>query len=227
MIRNPNDRIKRRTNTSGAAASQDFVPISEIKDGILVLDDGTLVSISLVTSVNISLKSAEEQAMTIGAFRDFVNILEFPVQICIQSRKLDIKPYLDMLEGRIKEQDNEIIKLQTIEYIAFIKNFTDAINIMDKQFFLVISYKPVTVNLSQKGILAKLGLSKSKKQIDSKTLFEEARTQLEQRVGLLSSGLSRTGVKIQRLDTEAALEVFYNLFNPDQGDIGGIINRSN
>jgi CTP-dependent riboflavin kinase len=195
-------------------SSQDFVPIKEIKDGIVILDDGTLVSISLVTSVNISLKSAEEQASTIGSFQAFLNILEFPVQISVQSRKLDIDPYLETLETRLKEQDNEIIKLQTIEYISFIKNFTDSINIMDKQFFMVVSYKPVLINSSAGGIFSFFS-KKTKEQTDesSRTVFVEARSQLEQRVGLLSSGLSRTGVKIKRLDTEAALEVFYSIFN--------------
>lgn len=195
-------------------SSQDFVPIKEIKDGIIILNNGTLVSISLVTSVNISLKSAEEQASIIASFEAFLNILEFPVQISVQSRKLDIDPYLETLETRLKEQDNEILKLQTIEYISFIKNFTDSINIMDKQFFMVVSYKPVLIDSSVKGIFSFFN-KKTKEQTDesSKMVFVEARSQLEQRVGLLNSGLSRTGVKIKKLDTEAALEVFYSIFN--------------
>ncbi len=223
MSRNPNDNRRIKRNVAGTAPSQDFVPIKEIKDGILILDDGTLVSISLVTSINIFLKSEQEQAMTISAFRDFLNILEFPVQICIQSRKLDIDPYLKMIESRIKGQDNDIIKLQMTEYIAFIKNFTESVNIMDKQFFLVVSYKPV-LDLKQNSFLSKFGIGGGSSQKDNKTVFEEARTQLQQRVSLLVSGLTRTGVKVRSLDTEAALEVFYDLFNPDQGDIGSIIN---
>jgi len=210
-----------------SAASQDFVPIKEIKDGIVILDDGTLVSISLVTSVNISLKSFEEQASTVASFKNFINILEFPVQISIQSRKLDIDPYLELLESRLKDQDHEIIKLQTIEYIAFIKNFTDAINIMDKQFFLVVSYKPATISMGgNNGILSKISfLNMGGNPEDGDDVFEEAKVQLEQRVGLLSSGLSRTGVKIKKLDTESVLEVFYNIFNPNQGEIQGIVNK--
>lgn len=199
-------------------SSQDFVPIKEIKDGIIVLDDGTLVSISLVTSVNISLKSAEEQASTIEAFQAFLNILEFPVQISIQSRKIDIEPYIEVLESRLKEQDNEIIKLQTIEYISFIKNFTDSINIMDKQFFMVVSYKPVLVNSDTGGLLSIFSKkTKEETKESSRAVFMEARSQLEQRVGLLNSGLSRTGVKIKKLDTEASLEVFYSIFNSGDG----------
>lgn len=202
------------TSKKNIGSSQDFVPIKEIKDGIVILDDGTLVSVSLVTSVNISLKSAEEQAATISAFQSFINILEFPVQISVQSRKLDIEPYLETLEVRLKEQENEIIKLQTIEYISFIKNFTNSINIMDKQFFMIVSYKPVLVSATSKGIFSIFSKkTKSQSEESSKSIFNEARTQLEQRVGLLSTGLLRTGVKIRKLDTEATLEVFYSIFN--------------
>jgi len=210
--------MSNRKQKKNIGASQDFVPVKEIKDGIVILDDGTLVSISLVTSVNISLKSAEEQASVIASFRSFLNILEFPVQISVQSRKLDIEPYLETLENRLKEQDNEIIKLQTIEYISFIKNFTDSINIMDKQFFLVVSYKPMLSSSSKKGLFSFFSKKSAKEASqDSKAIFVEARSQLEQRVGLLNSGLSRTGVKIKKLDTEAALEVFYSIFNSGDG----------
>ncbi len=218
----PENKIKKNTGSS-----QDFVPIKEIKDGLVILDDGTLVAISLVSSVNLSLKSAEEQAATIAAFQSFLNILEFPVQISVQSRKLDIDPYLELLENRLKEQTNEIIKLQTIEYISFIKNFTDSINIMEKQFFLVVSYKPVLATVDKKGIFSLFGGKKNKDDgLSDKEIMEEARSQLEQRIGLLESGLSRTGVRIKRLDTEATLEVFYTIFNPG-GDISeNIINNN-
>ncbi len=218
--------VEKNTVKKNTGASQDFVPIKEIKDGLIVLDDGTLVSVSLVTSVNISLKSIQEQESTIAAFQAFINILEFPVQITIQSRKLDIGPYLELLESRLKDQTNEIIKLQTIEYISFIKNFTDSINIMDKQFFLVVSYRPVLVEASKSGIFSLFSKkTKAESDMSSKAIFDEARSQLEQRVGLLNSGLSRTGVRIKRLDTEAALEVFYTIFNPG-GDIDGSVTRA-
>ncbi len=218
---------------SNIASSQDFVPIKEVKDGVVVLDDGTLVSISLVTSVNISLKSYEEQEVTINAFKAFLNVLEFPVQISIQSRRLDIKPYLEILEERLKNQTNEILKLQTIEYIAFIKNFTDAINIMDKKFFLVVSYRPVVFSAASNGVFGKIPFfgnkssNNQKNATNDRIIFEEAKAQLEQRTGLLSSALSRTGVKIKTLDTESVLEVFYSIFNPDQGGVQGVVGTPN
>ena len=200
-----------------AGSTRDFVPIKEVKDGVVLLEDGTLVAISLATSVNLSLKSYEEQQGILNAFKSFLNTLDFSVQIAIQSRKMDIGPYIELLEARLREQENELIKLQTMEYISFIKNFAENVNVMDKQFFLVTSYKPVgtTVSNSKVGFLS--GLFGSKQEDDEKAKqakFEEARIQLEQRISLLQSTLGRTGVKTKLLDTEAVLEVFYSIYNP-------------
>lgn len=194
-----------------------FVPIKEVKEGIVVLDDGTLVAISLATSINLSLKSAGEQTAILNSFKAFLNTLDFPVQIAIQSRKMDIEPYIKLLESRLKDQENELIKLQIMEYIAFIKNFTENINVMEKQFFLVVSYKSVIISgQSNNGFLSKILGNKNKKKTNENEdiVFRESRIQLEQRVSLVNSVLSRTGVKTKLLDTEAVLEVFYSIYNP-------------
>lgn len=208
-------------------SSQDFVPIKEIKDGIVILDDGTLVSISLVTSINLSLKSLEEQNMTMIAFQNFLNLLEFQAQIVVQSRKLDINPYIEILEKRLKEQSNELIKIQTIEYISFIRKFTESINVMDKSFFIVVSYKPLFSGLNKKnGFFSSFSSQKNTTNNMGQMAFEESRNQLEQRVNLLSMGLGRTGVKIKSLDTESLIELYYSIFNPGGGKLeSNIINQ--
>ncbi len=197
-------------------STRDFVPIKEVKDGIIVLEDGTLVAISLATSINLSLKSYEEQQGVLNSFKSFLNTLDFSTQIAIQSRKMDIGPYMELLEEKLKVQENELIKLQTMEYINFIKNFSENVNVMDKQFFLVTSYKPAVVSSESGGGFISNLFGKSKKdQSDSdKLTFEEGRIQLEQRISLLQSTLGRTGVKTKLLDTEAVLEVFYSIYNP-------------
>ena len=103
-----------------AKATQDFVPIKEIRDGIIVLKNGDLRAIVLANSVNLSLKSDDEQKATILQFQSFLNTLDFSIQMSVQSRKLDIRPYLLLLEERIKVQTEPLIKLQTKEYIEFI-----------------------------------------------------------------------------------------------------------
>ena len=133
-----------------AKATQEFVPVKEIRDGIVVLKDGGLRAVILANSINLSLKSEDEQKAIIFQFQNFLNTLDFSIQISVQSRKLDIKPYLVMLENRMKVQTEPLLKLQTKEYIDFIKKFTDDVNIMTKNFYIVIPYTPKIVNILEK-----------------------------------------------------------------------------
>ena len=121
-----------------AKATQEFVPIKEVRDGIIVLKDGDLRAIVLANSINLSLKSEDEQKATILQFQSFLNTLDFSIQISVQSRRLDIRPYLLLLENRIKIQNEPLLKLQTREYIEFIRNFTESVAIMTKSTPAVI-----------------------------------------------------------------------------------------
>jgi len=205
-----------------AKATQEFVPIKEIRDGVIVLKNDELRSIVLANSVNLSLKSADEQRATILQFQNFLNTLDFSVQISIQSRRLDIRPYLLLLEDRIKVQNEPLLKLQTREYIEFIRNFTDSVSIMTKNFFLVVPYTH-TVLKSDSGILQKLFGRQSKKEMQAahRVDFEEKRSQLEERVAVIQQGLSRCGINSVQLGTEEVVEVLYKVFNP--GEIEGKI----
>ena len=200
-----------------AKATQEFMPIKEIRDGVVVLKDGSLRAIVLANSINLSLKSAEEQRAIILQFQNFLNTLDFSVQISAQSRKLDIRPYLLILEGRMKAQTEPLLKLQTREYIDFIRNFTESVSIMTKSFFVVVPYNQILLRPSS-GILGRFfgkkenAEEKAKEQID----FEEKRSQLEQRVSVIQQGLSRCGIKSAQLGTEEAIEVFYKVFNPGE-----------
>ena len=211
-MNNTTNNIKKQ----GIGSTRDFVPIKEVKDWIVVLEDGTMVAIVLATSVNLALKSYEEQQGILNAFQNFLNTLDFQVQISILSRKMDIGPYLEMLEERLKEQENELIKLQTIEYISFIKNFAENVNVMEKQFFLVVSYTPAIESAKKSlGFFGSIfGSSKKMDDESERIAFETGKTQLEQRVATIQSALGRTGVKTKILDTEAILEVFYSIYNP-------------
>jgi type IV secretory pathway VirB4 component len=121
-------------------ATQEFVPIKDVRDGTITLKDGSLRAIVLASSVNFSLKSDDERNAIIIQFQDFLNSLDFSVQISIQSRRLNILPYIALLEERYKEQLNDLMKIQTREYIDFIKKFTETTNIMRKSFFVVVPY---------------------------------------------------------------------------------------
>ena len=159
-----------------AKATQDFVPIKEVRDGIVILKDGGLRAIILVSSINLSLKSDDEQRATILQFQNFLNTLDFSIQISIQSRKLDIRPYLSLLENRVKIQSEPLLKLQTKEYIEFIRNFTESVNIMTKNFFVVVPYTHTNLKANS-GILKNLFSKRNKREeeLQDQLDFEEKR----------------------------------------------------
>ncbi|HRH31208.1 MAG TPA: hypothetical protein PK950_00895 [Candidatus Paceibacterota bacterium] len=198
--------------------TQNFIKISEVRDGIVVLKDGGLRAILLATSVNLSLKSEDEQMAILMQFQNFLNTLEFSTQIVIQSRRRDMRPYLATLEERMADQLEPLLKIQTKEYIEFIRTFSEQTNIMEKSFFIVVPFEPISLSAG-KGIgklLSGIAKSKTLGTIDT-TQFEEARSQLDQRVAVISQGLSRVGVRTVPLASEQVVELFYNIFNPGEG----------
>jgi hypothetical protein len=207
-----------------AQATQEFVPIKEIRDGVAVLKDGSLRSIVLASSLNFSLKSEDERQAILLQFQDFLNSLDFSVQICIQSRKLDIRPYIALLEQQGKKQVNDLMKIQVQEYIQFIKKFTEDTNIMTKQFFVIVPYSPAVIQTKAGGGLMgtlRTSLSSSKRSGEasvSQEVFDEYRTQLDQRTSVVEQGLVRCGVRIAELGTEEVIELFYKLFNPGEAE---------
>lgn len=202
------------TNIQNSPAAQKFVPIKEVRDGIAVLNDGSLRSIMLASSINFALKSEEEQQAVISQFQNFLNTVDFSVQFSIQSRNLDIDPYLDQLESQYKKESNPLLQTQIQEYMEFIRTFTDDADIMRKAFLVVVPYNRSVIN-QDGGIMDSLkGLFVSEENNDDDSSFEEARSQLDQRVGIVEQGLVRTGVRVTQLETEEAIEMFYQLLNP-------------
>lgn len=200
-----------------AKTTQEFVPIKEVRDGIIIMKDGSMRAIVLSSSLNFALKSVDEQEAIIYQFQNFLNSLDFPIQISIQSRELDIRPYLTTLEKQYNEQLNDLLKIQIREYIGFVKNFTENQSIMSKTFFIVIPFNPSFISGNQKNSGLSKFLPGSNKKGTSTTKddgFEENRTQLEQRVSIVQQGLMRCGIRSASLGTEEAIELFYKLFNP-------------
>jgi len=208
---------------TASKTTQEFVPIKEIRDGVVVLNDGSLRALVLASSLNFALKSNDEQNSIIFQFQNFLNSLDFSVQIFVQSKRLDIRPYVALLEDRYKQQNIELMKVQTREYIEFIKTFVDNSSIMTKSFFVVIPYSPTTINTSKNplggigGVKEIFGGKKgtpAQKTAQTNSEFEEYRSQLEQRVGVVEQGLTRCGIRVAELGTEEVVELFYKIFNP-------------
>ena len=202
-----------------ATATQEFVPIKEVREGTVVLKDGGLRAIVAVSSVNLALKSGDEQVATIQQFQSFLNSIDFPIQIVVQSRRLDIRPYLIMLEEKMKDQREPLLKIQTAGYISFVREFTDTVAIMRKYFYVVIPYEETVIS-AKKGFFSNLfgkKESEGERRNAENASFEEKRTQLDERVNVITGGLEGCGARTARLQTEEVIELFYKTFNP--GDI--------
>ncbi len=205
------------TNTKvKAQATQDFVPIKEVRDGVVILKDGSLRVLLMASSINLALKSQDEQQAVIAQFQNFLNSLEFTVEFFVQSRSLDIRPYIALLQDRYTKELDELMKIQIREYMAFIKDFTERANIMTKNFFIVVPYDPALINRGG-GMLGSFlpGSSGGAAALQDEQ-FEQYRTQLEQRAAVIEQGLVRTGVRVVKLGTEEVIELFYKLFNPGE-----------
>jgi len=187
------------------STTQEFIPIKEVR------------SILLCSSLNFALKSEDERRAILLQFQDFLNSLDFSIEIVVQSRKLDIRPYIALLEERGKAQTNNLMRIQVREYIEFIKSFTENTNIMTKNFFIVVTYSPAILTVNQSGIASRLGLGIKQEQTGAtEASFDENRSQLEERLSVVEQGLIRTGIRVVRLGTEEVIELFYKAFNPGE-----------
>lgn len=203
------------TKKQKTKAAQDFVPVKEVRGGVMVLKDDMLVGVMLASSLNFALKSQDEQEAITAQFQNFLNSLDFSIQFFVQSRRLDIRPYIALLEERLAAQTEDLMKIQVREYIEFIRSFTERANIMSKHFFVVIPYSPPLLDV-KKTISSRFLGGGSLAARDERIGFEEHRTQLEQRMSVVEQGLARTGVRTVPLGTEEVIELLYKELNPGE-----------
>ncbi len=206
--------LKPKNKSDNASSTQKYVDVDEIRDGIIILKSGALRSILLVSSLNFDLKSTQEQDAIISQYQNFLNSLDFPVQIVVSSRRFNIEPYLDRLQDEEKQQQNELLRFQISEYKSFIKNLTEVSNIMSKYFYVVVPFSPVEDE--QSGLIDKLfGIFRTKEaSFAHRELFETYKSQLLQRLSHVAGALEGTGVRVTSLNTEEIIELLYNSYNP-------------
>lgn len=208
------------------AATQDFVSIRDIKNNVVIEKNGQMLMLLLVSSVNFALKSLDEQRAILSQFQNFLNTIDFSLQIYVQSRKLNIEPYLNLLSGMSGKQDNDLMQIQLREYIEFIRTFTTNIDVMSKNFFVVVPYSPAKLDIT-KGITNLFSPSSKSGSLPTDMQFEENRVQLEQRVGVVTEGLARIGVRSITLETDDLVELFYHIYNPgDQKGSAPMVDNS-
>lgn len=200
---------------SNKASTQTYLPIAEIKEGVVILKDGTLRSVLMTSSLNFALKSEDEQNAIISSYVGFLNSLDFPLQIVSQSRRLRIQPYLDKLGKIESEQTNELLRVQIADYRAFIQELVQIGQIMTKRFYVVVPYDPLSNK--KKGFFARL------KEVMKPALtlrlkeeqFQKRKEDLNLRVRQVMGGLEGMGLQVAQLDTQALIELYYSAYNPD------------
>ncbi|TSC93775.1 MAG: hypothetical protein CEN91_116 [Candidatus Berkelbacteria bacterium Licking1014_85] len=195
------------------SSTQSTINIKTISNGTIITNDNRLVKILEVKPVNFALKSEEDKNALIGQFQSFLNSLSFPLQILVQSRKIDIAPYLNLLKEQLNKTQNNLMRLQISEYINFIDKLTELANIMDKKFYAIVSY--TSTKTETKGFFANIfGNTKSVKMNAEE--FTENSKKLEERVSVVTQGLSAMELVAAPLQTQKIIETFYAIYNPDE-----------
>ncbi|MEK7559720.1 MAG: hypothetical protein AAB522_00245 [Patescibacteria group bacterium] len=209
------------------APSQEILNIKEIRDGILILNDNSLKVVLMASSLNFALKSQDEQQAIIFQYQNFLNSLDFSIQFFVQSRKINIEPYLDTIKEAKEKQTNELMQIQISEYAEFIRTFVKASNIVTKSFYVVTSFTPPVFETSKEGLRGILNIFKDiwgtktqKTESMTPQKFEEYKNQLWQRMESVIAGLTRAGVRTVPLNTEELIELFYGLYNPGELEKG-------
>ncbi|HCU70766.1 MAG TPA: hypothetical protein DIC35_03340 [Candidatus Moranbacteria bacterium] len=200
---------------NNASATQIFLDVAEVKEDVIILKNGSMRAIMAVSAINFDLKSTEEQDAIIMQYQAFLNSLDFPVQIVISSRKLNISDYLDFIEKKSRQQKNDLLKFQISEYQNFIQQLVSVSNIMDKNFYIVVPFSPV--ENEGKGFLGNMmDHFNPRKSIQAKREhFETYKNQLFQRLDHITASLSGIGLRLTPLKTQEIVELLYNSYNPN------------
>ncbi len=194
--------------------TQKYLDIAEVREDVVIMRDGTLRSVLMVSSMNFALKSEEEQNAAISSYVSFLNNINFPLQIVIQSRELNIDRYLEEIRQKEKEQTNELLKMQTKEYIQYVSELISMGKIMKKNFYVVVPYSPLAD--IKKGFFARMSeLFRPMEILNIKEeKFQQRKKDLMQRVEQVMNGFTSMGLSAAVLDTQSLIELYYNAYNP-------------
>ena len=215
----PAPKVTPKTNPN---STQNTLQIAEIRDGIVIMSDGSFRSVVMVKSINFDLMSQQEQESVEYAYQGFLNSLYFPVQIFIRSQKVDLQPYIEKLDKIRTEHDNMLLALLMDDYIGYIDQLAQQTNIMDKKFYVVVPYFPVVdvqKALSQSknffSGLTQLFNSSENHVVINEADLEKAKTELRNRVQAVLGGLQQCNIQGLPLDTQELIELYYDSYNPD------------
>jgi type IV secretory pathway VirB4 component len=197
-------------------STQKYLEIDKIKDDVVFLKDGSLRAVLMMSSVNMELRSEQESASVVSMYQSMLNALSFPIQILVQSRRIDLTSYLATLDESASKQSIPLLKDQTSAYISFLKEILSNVNVMDKRFFVVVPYYPNVIGQQSKGVLSFLGIKKATQTGGRvSTPLNENIQNLEKRVQTITSCFSSVGLAATALPTGALIELFYACYNPE------------
>lgn len=203
-------------------STQNLLEIAEIRDGIVIMNDGTFRTVVMVKAINFDLMSPQERESVEYAYQGFLNSLYFPIQIFSHSERVDIRPYLEKLDKIRLEQDNMLLALLMDDYITFMMAIAQQTNIMNKNFYIIIPYSPLdelqqAISESKhffSGLVSIFNTKEKHVVIDEPTL-DKAKDELRNRARSILSGLQQCGVQGLPLDTQELIELYYDTYNPD------------
>lgn len=212
---------KKLAGSKPGVPTQRYLDIAEIKEDVVILKDGTIRAVLLVSSINFSLKNVDEQNAIVQSYMGFLNSLDFPIQVVIQSRKMNIDDYLNRLKDAEKQQKNELLRNQIEDYRDYVRQLVQIGEIMQKRFYVVVPLDPVTSEesegLQRRNFFTRLQeiLTPSVAIRLSEKRFQDKKQQLMLRVNSVVSGLSSMSLNAAMLDTQSLIEMYYTVYNPE------------
>jgi len=201
-------------------STQSTLQLSEVRDNMVIMIDGSMRAVVACKSINFDLMSDREREGVEYSYQNFLNSLNFPVQILIRSQRVDISTYLDKLALLRRSQDNMLLGVLMDDYMNYIDILSQEANIMEKTFYIVVPYFPKgdAANFVEqgKGFFGKLFAKPTNTvtKIDTAT-YSKAKDEIKNRVDNVIAGMFQIGVQSVQLDTKSLGELYYNFYNPD------------
>ena len=198
------------------ATAQDFLPIADITDGVVIYKNGGAALIMESTSLNFGLLSEREQAAVIASYAGLLNSFTFPVQIVVRSQKKDISNYMVYLEEAGKKINNPKLQELMTDYRKFIHEAIKKKNVLSKKFYIVILFTPFELGLS-KSIAASFRPGQKSKPLPfpKSYVVRKAKITLFPKRDHLVRQAGRLSIKLRQLTNEDLINLFYNVYNPE------------
>jgi hypothetical protein len=215
MARENEMQSKKLTGPKPGPSAQKYLDFAEIKNDVVVMKDGTLRAVLMVASINFALKSEDEQNAIIQQYISFMNALDYPIQIVVQSRQLNVDDYLERLKKAEHDQTNDLLRIQIADYRAFVTELVELGQIMHKQFFIVVPYNPLSDQ--RKNFWSRLSevFSPALSVRLAEEKFQRRREDLLMRVRAVENNLASMGLKSVMLNTQQLIELYYRAYNPE------------